>query len=64
MSSVAELLSDAVGQWTLAPERSRFEFTNKTMWGHQESLANGGFQDPTFGVMASVAAAVRQIRPW
>jgi polyisoprenoid-binding protein YceI len=33
MSSVAELLSDAVGQWTLVPERSRFEFTNKTMFG-------------------------------
>ena len=33
MSSVAELLSDGVGQWTLVPERSTFEFTNKTMWG-------------------------------
>ena len=63
MSSVAELLSDAVGQWTLAPERSRFEFTNKTMWGHQES-GQWRFPRPDFGVMASVAAAVRQIRPW
>ena len=33
MSSIAELLNDALGQWTLAPDRSTFEFRNKTMWG-------------------------------
>jgi polyisoprenoid-binding protein YceI len=33
MSTVAEILSDAVGRWTLAPDRSTFEFRNRTMWG-------------------------------
>jgi len=33
MSTVAEILSDVVGQWRLAPDRSTFEFRNKTMWG-------------------------------
>ena len=35
MSSVTELLKDpqAVGTWTLDPNRSSFSFTNKTMWG-------------------------------
>jgi hypothetical protein len=33
ISSVSELLSDAVGRWTLAPDRSTFVFRNKTMWG-------------------------------
>jgi hypothetical protein len=32
MSSVSELLSDAVGRWTLVPDRSRFVFRNNTMW--------------------------------
>ena len=26
-------MSDVVGQWRLAPDRSTFEFRNKTMWG-------------------------------
>jgi polyisoprenoid-binding protein YceI len=35
MSSVTELLNSpqAVGTWTLDPNRSSFSFTNKTMWG-------------------------------
>jgi polyisoprenoid-binding protein YceI len=35
MSSVTELLNSpqAVGIWTLDPNRSSFSFTNKTMWG-------------------------------
>ena len=33
MSSIAELLNDALGHWMLAPDRSTFEFRNKTMWG-------------------------------
>lgn len=35
MSTVATFLSapEAVGAWTLIPERSKFGFKNKTMWG-------------------------------
>jgi len=35
MSNVTELLKSpqAVGTWTLDPNRSSFSFTNKTMWG-------------------------------
>lgn len=35
MSTTASVLSnpDAVGEWTLTPERSRVGFANKTMWG-------------------------------
>ncbi len=35
MSTIASVLNspDAVGEWTLTPERSRVGFANKTMWG-------------------------------
>ncbi len=34
MSTVTTFLSpEAVGTWTLVPERSKIEFKNKTMWG-------------------------------
>ncbi|MCW2650798.1 MAG: hypothetical protein QOE41_2887 [Mycobacterium sp.] len=35
MSTIQTLLSNpqAVGVWTLVPERSKFEFRNKTSWG-------------------------------
>jgi polyisoprenoid-binding protein YceI len=35
MSTLASFLSttEAVGSWTLVPERSKLEFANKTMWG-------------------------------
>ena len=35
MSSATDLLNspEAIGEWTLDPNRSSFSFTNKTMWG-------------------------------
>jgi polyisoprenoid-binding protein YceI len=33
MSAISTLLGDAVGRWTLVPDRSTFVFRNKTMWG-------------------------------
>jgi polyisoprenoid-binding protein YceI len=45
MATVTKLLSsrDAVGLWTLAPARSTFAFTNKTMWGLM--IAKGHFAE-------------------
>jgi polyisoprenoid-binding protein YceI len=47
MTTVTELLSnpETVGVWQLVPERSRFTFRNKTMWGAMK--VHGAFTEFT-----------------